>query len=74
MPKSIFFPGRGGDSNLKMSQTQGRRRTKMTHFGIWGSNTGKSVWTNMVFGRKTKNTPTGIPPSDSSASVLSSSR
>ena len=41
VPNSIFFPQRGGDSNLKVSQTQGRRRTKMTHFWIWGSNTGK---------------------------------
>ena len=31
VPKTIFFPVRGGDSNLKVSQTQGRRRTKMTH-------------------------------------------
>ena len=32
LPNSIFFPRRGGDSNPKVSQTQGRRRTKMTHF------------------------------------------
>ena len=30
--KIDFFRGRGGDLNLKMSPTQGRRRTKMTHF------------------------------------------
>ena len=63
MPKSIFFfPGRSRDSNLKVSQTQGRRRTKMTHFCTWGSNTGKSGWTKMGqnemgIGRTTQNTP-----------------
>ena len=31
----------------KVSQTQGRRRTKKTHFSIWSSNTGKSGWTSL---------------------------
>ena len=63
MPNSIFFPRRGGDSNLNVSQTQGRRRTKMTHFLNMGFKHGKK-WVdkngakcNMGFGRITKNTP-----------------
>ena len=59
MPKSIFFPG--GDSNLKVSQTQGQRRTKMTIFehGVqtrkkWVDKNGAKC--NMGFGRMTKNT------------------
>ena len=68
MPNSIFFPRRGGDSKLKVSQTQGRRRTKMTHFlnmvfkhgKKWVDKNGAKC--NMGFGRITKNTPTADRP------------
>ena len=62
MPNSIFFQRRGGDSNLKVSQTQGRRRTKNDPFLNMGFKHGKK-WVdkngakcNMGFGRITKNT------------------
>ena len=62
MPNSIFSPRRGGDSNLKVSQTQGRRRNKNDPFLKMGFKHGKKgvdkngTKCNMGFGRVTKNT------------------
>ena len=41
MPNSIVSPRRSGDSNLKVSKTQGRRRTKDDPFLNMGFKPGK---------------------------------
>ena len=63
MPNSIFFPRRGGDSNLKVSQTTRATTDKNDPFLNMGFKHGKK-WVdkngakcNMGFGRITNNTP-----------------
>ena len=62
MPNSIYFPVRCGDSNLKVSQTQGRRPDEndpflnmgFKHWKNWVDKNGAKC--NMGFGRITENT------------------
>ena len=62
MPNSIFFPRRGGDSNLKVSQTRATtdKNDPFLNMGFkhgkkWVDKNGAKC--NMGFGRITKNTP-----------------